>query len=261
HRIQAFGTAYPDTWRGEFFGNDWLAGRPLAIGNAALLDFEWYDGSPASGVPDDHFSDRWLRYVYFPPGLYRFTILTDDGIRFWVDDHLALESWEHQRETYTVDLSLSAGYHRLLVEHWEDYGWAALSLSWERADVFLPLVLRDYIRYFEGPWEMEPNNSYLEANGPLRSGQDYYGYPSDEKDYFSIYLRTGGRILIDLTNHTGTGVQLQLFYQSPGNRVGYDLDAPYHIEYTGSEGWYYIYVYTAGNYNTTTPYTLRATYP
>jgi DNA-binding beta-propeller fold protein YncE len=262
-RIQAFGTAYPATWRGEFFGNDWLAERPLAIVNALALDFEWAGGSPAAGVPDDHFTDRWLRYVSFQPGLYRFTILADDGIRFWVDDRLVLESWEHQRETFTVDVPISGGYHRLQVEHWEDYGWAALSLSWERIgyDVFLPLTLRDYVQYFEGPWEQEPNNAYLQANGPLRSGRDYYGYPNDEKDYFSIYLRTGGPITIDLSNHTGTDVQLQLFYQTPGNVVAYDLTAPYHIEYTGPAGGYYIYIYTAGNYNTITPYTLRVTYP
>jgi hypothetical protein len=176
-----------------------------------------------------------------------------------------LESWQHQRQTYEVTVYLEAGYHRLLVEHWEDYGWAALSLRWEPAftvhNIFLPLTLRDYIAYFEGPWEQEPNNNYLQANGPLRSGRYYYGYPNDEKDYFSIYLRTGGTITIDLTNHTGQGVQLQLFYQSTNNRVDYDLDAPYHITYTGPAGWYYIYIYTAGGYNTTTPYTLRVTYP
>jgi hypothetical protein len=348
--------------------------------NTANLDFEWADGSPASGVPADHFSDRWLRYVNLESGFYRFTIFTDDGVRFWIDDRLVLESWQHQRETYEVTVYLEAGYHRLLVEHWEDYGWAALSLninismcpiipiqigeivsgtltstdcrssvrsnayadlysfsasagqrivisldsydfdtylylkdpdgsviaedddggygtnsripsesgyyslpadgdylievtSWssqvtgsytlrliEPSLAYLPLTLRDYVAYFEGPWEQEPNNSYLQANGPLRSGRDYYGYP-DEKDYFSIYLRSGGTITIDLTNHTGQGVQLQLFYQSTNNRVDSDLNAPYHITYTGPAGWYYIYIYTAGGYNTTTPYTLRVTYP
>ena len=127
--------------------------------------------------------------------------------------------------------------------------------------VYLPLVMRDYIAYFEGPWEVEPNNSYLQANGPLRSGRDYYGYPNDEKDYFSIYLRTAGMITINLTNHTGIGVQLQLFYQTPGNTVAYDLYPPYSIEYNGQPGFYYIYIYTAGGYNSTTPYTLRVTYP
>ncbi len=125
----------------------------------------------------------------------------------------------------------------------------------------LPLTLRDYLTYFEGPWEVEPNNTYLQANGPLRSGRDYYGYPNDEKDYFSIYVRRSGTITIDLSNHTGQGVQLQLFYQSTANRVAYDLDPPYHITYNGQPGWYYIYIYTAGGYHQATPYTLRVTFP
>ena len=140
---------------------------------------------------------------------------------------------------------------------YEGYG----NTSYSPLRIFLPLTLRDFVSYFEGPWEQEPNNSYLEANGPLRSGQDYYGYPNDVKDYFSIYLRTGGQITIDLTNHTGTGTQLQMFYQSVANRVASDVEAPYHIDYNGQAGLYYIYINTAGSYNTTTPYTLRVTYP
>ncbi|MEM4204931.1 MAG: SBBP repeat-containing protein [Candidatus Methanomethylicaceae archaeon] len=127
--------------------------------------------------------------------------------------------------------------------------------------VYLPLMLRDYISYFEGPWEQEPNNSAQEANGPLRSGRDYYGYPNDAKDYFSIYLRTSGQISINLTNHTDPEAQLQLFYQTPGNRVAGCIGSSCHVDYTGPAGLYYIYIYTAGNYNSTTPYTLRVTYP
>ncbi len=127
--------------------------------------------------------------------------------------------------------------------------------------VYLPLLMSDHVPYFEGPWEVEDNDSSQQANGPLRSGQDYYGYPDDLKDYFSIYLRTGGTITIDLSNHTGQGVQLQLFYQSVDNRVAYDLDPPYHVEYSGQAGWYYVYIYTESGHNSSTPYTLRVTYP
>ena len=125
---------------------------------------------------------------------------------------------------------------------------------------YLPLVLRDHVSYFEGPWEREPNNSYLEANGALRSGRNYYGYP-DEKDYFSVYLRTGGTLTVDLTGHTGQGVQLQLFYESVSTRVRFVPDPPYHTEYTGSGGWYYIYIYTKSWDDGARAYTLRVTYP
>ena len=122
-------------------------------------------------------------------------------------------------------------------------------------------MLLDYVHYFEGPWEVEPNNTYLQANGPLISGREYRGYPNDEKDYCSIYLCEPGSLTINLTDHTGQAVQLQLFYQGIDNRVAFDTAPPYTITYDGQPGWYYIYIYTGGGHNSTTPYTLRVTYP
>jgi hypothetical protein len=130
---------------------------------------------------------------------------------------------------------------------------------------YLPLAIRapSVPTYFEGPWEAEPNNSYLEANGPLRSNKDYYGYLNDYKDYFSIKPVNGGQIVIDLTNVSVQEVQLQLFYQiaDVDHRKILVTAAPYHIEYTGEPGTYYIYIYTEKNFNSSVPYTLRVTYP
>ncbi|MBN1920441.1 MAG: hypothetical protein JW892_04305, partial [Anaerolineae bacterium] len=134
-------------------------------------------------------------------------------------------------------------------------------LSYLPHHTFLPLVPVDYVRYFEGPWEFEPNNTYLQANGPLIPGQDYWGYPNDEKDYFSVYVRNSGTLTINLTDHTGAAVQVQLFYQGIDNRVAFDTESPYTITYNGQPGWYYVYIYTGGGYDSTTPYTLRVTYP
>jgi hypothetical protein len=110
-------------------------------------------------------------------------------------------------------------------------------------------------------WEAEDNDSYQEANGPLQSSMDYYGYPNDNKDYFSIYLTTSGTINIDLTNYTGQGGQLQLFYQSTDKLVSVDKSSPYHIEHAGESGWYYIYIYTESGHNSDTQYILQATFP
>jgi formylglycine-generating enzyme required for sulfatase activity len=115
--------------------------------------------------------------------------------------------------------------------------------------------------YFEGPWEAEPNNTPQQANGPLRSYRTYYGYPDDEKDYFSIDLYKGGQIIVDLTNHTGQHVQLQLFYQSTDNRVAVDLEPPYHLEHLGAAGTYYIYINTGAGHNSSDAYTLRVAFP
>jgi hypothetical protein len=127
--------------------------------------------------------------------------------------------------------------------------------------IFLPLVASNYLDYFDGPCEVEDNDSYMLANGPLKSGMAYCGYPDDAKDYFSASLLAPGTLTVDVLNHVGQGVQLQLFYLSTANRVASDVEAPYQIVYSGAAGVYYIYVYTAGGYTAATPYTLTVSYP
>lgn len=124
----------------------------------------------------------------------------------------------------------------------------------------LPLVMNNYTTYFEGPWESEPNNSTDEANGPIRSGQPYYGYPNDQKDYFSFYVRNPGTISMTLTNDTGQGVQLQLRYGD--TFLTYSYAPPFHIEYAVDQpGWYYAFIFNESGWNSTTPYTLTGAYP
>ncbi len=67
--------------------------------------------------------------------------------------------------------------------------------------------------------------------------------------------------MVDLANHTGKGVQLQLYYLNSGKMVDIKSDKPYHIEHTGQAGRYFIVIYTESDFNNSTPYTLRATFP
>jgi len=41
-RVQAFGTAYPSTWHGEHYDNEWLTGAPVLIRQDAELNFVAY---------------------------------------------------------------------------------------------------------------------------------------------------------------------------------------------------------------------------
>lgn len=106
--------------------------------------------------------------------------------------------------------------------------------------------------FFPGPVEAEPNDSTDQANGNLISGQLYLGLPNNGspdtgfRDYFKIRLDNPGSINIDLTNHpleSVNGTQIQLYYLSLDHRVALDLLPPYHIQYTGPAGTYYIYIY------------------
>ena len=128
-RIQAFGPQYSTTWRGEYFANRWLAEAPVLIRDEAEINFNWGTGSPGSGVPADNFSARWQRYVWFEADTYRFTVFADDGVRLWVDERLLIDQWQDQIATYSADLSLTQGYHRVRLEYYEHSGSAAVRLS------------------------------------------------------------------------------------------------------------------------------------
>jgi hypothetical protein len=125
---------------------------------------------------------------------------------------------------------------------------------------YLPLNTNSSCRLDQ--WEVEDNDSYLQANGPLCSGRDYYGYPDDNNDWFRLYQpSSSGAIKVTLTPPDGWDGQLQLFYQDTNHRVAYVADWPYVIDYQPAlPGWYYIYVYTVPPF-IDNRYTLKVSYP
>lgn len=133
------------------------------------------------------------------------------------------------------------------------------------ARLALPLMMRGC---FAGPGELEPNNNSAQANGPLCSGQNYFGYHNDSDDYYSFALNASGTFTVSLTS-SASDTQLLLYYQSDDNLVAHDANLPYEIvcppgpqgTCPGAAGIYYIRVFTGGNVPPSTVYTLRVTYP
>jgi hypothetical protein len=69
--------------------------------------------------------------VSFASGSYRFSVTSDDGVRFYVGGALKLDKWLLQGPTtYTVDVALSAGDQTLTLEYFENTGNATAKLSW-----------------------------------------------------------------------------------------------------------------------------------
>ena len=116
------------------------------------------------------------------------------------------------------------------------------------------------VQSVEVRWEQEPNYPLGQANGPLISGLNYYGYPNDDNDYFYFQVGSRGQVTIDLTNHPGLGLQL-LLRNSTGTQIAVANIPPYHLVITVNPGRYYVQLYATGNFNTTAPYTLRASFP
>lgn len=119
-------------WQGEYFTNVSLSGTPALTRPDAEIDFQWGNAAPAANFPNDRFSVRWTRYIYFPnDGIYRFNLASDDGSRLFIDDQMAIDAWyDHTVRSFVVDRSLRAGHHLLRVEYYDNVGDAQVQMDW-----------------------------------------------------------------------------------------------------------------------------------
>jgi hypothetical protein len=122
-----------------------LSGNPVLCRNDRSVDFNWGDGGPGGGVPNDHFSARWTRNWNFAAGRYRFHLRGDDGIRLVVDGNSIIDQWHDQGPTeYTRDIDLSGGSHSLKVEYYENSGGATVALWWDGPITTCPVYRAEY---------------------------------------------------------------------------------------------------------------------
>lgn len=120
-------------WRGEYYDNEGLQGTPRLVRYENEIKFRWGSGRPAADFPRDHFSARWTAIVFFEPGRYRFNAYVDDGVRVWFDGREIISAWNRQPVTlYRALVEVSAGYHDLKVEYFENIGDAICEVWWEK---------------------------------------------------------------------------------------------------------------------------------
>jgi hypothetical protein len=123
--------------RGQYY-NDPGNGTHLATLRTTRVDatvnFDWGTGTPASGVTADNFSVRWTGRVEAPvSGTYRFTTVSSDGIRLYVNGQLVINNWtDHGTTTNTsAGISLTAGVsYTITLEYYERTGSAVARLQW-----------------------------------------------------------------------------------------------------------------------------------
>jgi hypothetical protein len=131
--VEAAPPAAPGAWWGDYFANRDLSGSPILSRYDDAVNFSWGTGSPGSGVPSDNFSVRWVRDDWFAGGTYRFTVLSDDGVRIWVGDQLVVDVWRDRwAEPLYVDHYIPLGTYRVRIEYYEHYADATISVGWNR---------------------------------------------------------------------------------------------------------------------------------
>ena len=171
-------------WQATYWNNRDLSGSPALTRTEDTLDWDWSTASPHSSVTADNFSARWTRYLDLEAGTYRFTATSDDGIRVYVDSQLLINHWDdHAIQTYTADISLSAGHHLVTVEYYEHTGLAVAKVTWGLAAGSSDQWYGEYYnnRTLSGAPTLVRNDS--EINFDWKNGAPASGIPADN---FSI---------------------------------------------------------------------------
>jgi hypothetical protein len=131
--------------QGEYFDNADLTNRKV-VRKDAQVNFDWQFGSPnthvmsntfaadpASIIISDTFSVRWAGQVLprFTEA-YEFNVLTDGGVRLWVDGQLIIDAWnDRSLVKRSAPIALRGGRkYDLKLEYTHDSGHAFVRLGW-----------------------------------------------------------------------------------------------------------------------------------
>jgi hypothetical protein len=127
-------------WKGEYFANADLSGKPAFVRDDPAITFDWSIGSPGAGVPADNFSVRWSGTISVSSGAYRFWALADDGVRIMVDGTRIVDAWRDSAGNVESTIPLADGSHTVIVEYLEHGGAAVIKFGWVLAGTATPTV-------------------------------------------------------------------------------------------------------------------------
>ncbi len=120
-------------WQGAYYAGTELSGGPKFVRTDRAVNFHWGDQSPDTRLDTDHFSVRWTRVINFRGGVYRFSMMADDGARIWVDGELVLDAWEIEPgATHEADVTLPPGEHSVVIDYFEEMGHATAQFTFKR---------------------------------------------------------------------------------------------------------------------------------
>ncbi|GAB3976450.1 glycoside hydrolase family 3 C-terminal domain-containing protein [Actinoallomurus acanthiterrae] len=119
---------------GQFYPNKDLSGTPAVTRTDAVVDFNWYRNSPASGIGTTGWSAKWTGSLKAPTsGTYTFSLTSDDGARLLVNGQPVINDWsDHASHTATGTVSLTAGQSaKIEVDYYQNDGDSNLTLGWQ----------------------------------------------------------------------------------------------------------------------------------
>lgn len=91
------------------------------------LDYVWFRPL-VDGVPEARWALEADAEVNVPDGEFSLRAISDDGVRVWVDDVLAIDDWEPHGSAVAY-AAISSGPHRVRVRYFQLTGWAEVRVE------------------------------------------------------------------------------------------------------------------------------------
>ncbi len=138
----------------RYYSNTELSGAPTLTRIDPTINFTWGSQSPATGVPTDNFSVRWVGYLTPPSsGLWTFTTVSDDGISLVVNGQTVVcDGTAHPEKEQSGVIELQAGVPVLVdLTYYEAGGQAVAQLSWSGPNVPKQVIPSTAVQTAESP--------------------------------------------------------------------------------------------------------------
>lgn len=186
---------------GEYYQGETPAAfeeSPVLTRLDTVVNFDWVFGSPDPVLEGDYFLARWRGEVMAPAdGRYTFHVISDDGIRLWVDGQLLIDQWVPQPSTETTgSIQLEKGQrYSIRLEYFEAGGHAVARLLWSNELIRRQVIPKTQL--FPAP--------QLDFEGDY----DLKVYPSPAHDWVRLEVASKIEELVDLRLYDMNGRLLQ----------------------------------------------------
>ncbi|MFW6124202.1 MAG: PA14 domain-containing protein [Acidobacteriota bacterium] len=131
-----------------YYNNTHLEEPPAVEKIDKNIDFIWGRFKPHKKIKGA-FSVRWEGKIKIDKsGHYTFYILSDEGIRFYLDDKMTLNTWTSQTRTLNNSYRtyLEKGFHKIKLEYFFNQRHADIKLLWS-SDFFKKRIIESKVLY------------------------------------------------------------------------------------------------------------------
>jgi len=135
--------------KGEYFNSPDFTDFVLMRTDPKIDFTEWGSGPPADGIDPETFSVRWTGQIQIDRAeTYLFNIVTNDGVRLWIDGTLVVDHWEQTDHLVSLEKGVAfttPGLHDIKLEYAENSGQALLQLNWSSGSIAWQVIPESHL--------------------------------------------------------------------------------------------------------------------